>query len=445
VQETVGRTHLWRSLGTGNKAEAIRQARIVGWEFEQRFRAGRDVQSLIVSVPVTTTVRAGPKIVEEPGDKTIDDMFRLFLADPAKARSRKTEMHYEALKGIVTDVWGRGRRLRSIEREACRELLEVLRWLPSNPTKRFPKLTAVQAAKMAKAKKLNSTLSPASVNGYMTKLRTLFNFAVNEGWLDRNPARGLRVVDPVRRRDKRLPFSNDQLRLIFDAPLYTGCADDWHGYATPGPARPRRGRFWVPLLALFSGLRLNEACQLDVADIEVVDGVHCISVSAGGVAADDKRLKTASSERLIPIHQTLRDIGFLAFVDARRATGGKKLFPELQASSTGYFSDPFSKWFRRFLAKSGAARPKTCFHSFRHCYRDALREARIEHEIALALGGWASGHGKDGGETAAAYGRGYRVETLSNSIAEVSYPGLDLSHLMAINSDRTTAIRVPLA
>jgi integrase len=446
LQKTVGRTHVWKSLGTSKRHEAVRAARIVGWEFEQRFRAaeGQDVEPITGSIPSTIPAKAATTRIDGPTDKTIDDVFRLFLADPAKARSRKTEMHYETLNAIVTDVWGRGRVLRSIDREACRDLLEVLRWLPSNPTKRFPKLTTVQAADMAKAKKLASTLSAASVNGYMTKLRSVFNFAVNEGWLDRNPARGLRVADPVRRRDKRLPFSNDQLHLIFNAPLYTGCADDWHGYATPGSAFPRRGRFWVPLIAIFAGLRLNEACQLDVSDIQTVEGVDCISVSGGMAAAEtEKRLKTASSERLIPIHPSLREIGFMMFVEGRRAAGGKKLFPELQASPTGYFSDPFSKWFRRFLAKAGAARPRTCFHSFRHCYRDALREARIDHEIALALGGWASGNGKDGAETAAAYGRGYRVETLSAAIAKVSYPGLDLSHLMAVNSPRPMATEVP--
>lgn len=158
--------------------------------------------------------------------------------------------------------------------------------------------------------------------------------------------------------------------------------------------------------------------------------MDCISISAGPATADnDKRLKTASSERLVPIHSALREMGFITFVEARRAAGGRKLFAELQASSTGYFSDPFSKWFRRFLAKAGAARPKNCFHSFRHCYRDALREARIDHEIAL--GGWASGSGKDGSETAAAYGRGYRVETLKAAIEKVAYPGLDLGRLAA--------------
>src|SRR5690606_27511640 len=94
-----------------------------------------------------------------------------------------------------------------------------------------------------------------------------------------------------------------------------------------------------------------------------------------------------------PVHPELRAFGFMEFVKRQRAAGTRKLFPELPISTTGYYSDPFSKWFRRFLAKSGATAPKTCFHSFRHCYRDALREARIPHEIALALGGWASASG----------------------------------------------------
>src|SRR5436190_13543988 len=38
LERTVGRTHLWRSLGTGNKAEAIRQARSVAYDLEVALR-----------------------------------------------------------------------------------------------------------------------------------------------------------------------------------------------------------------------------------------------------------------------------------------------------------------------------------------------------------------------------------------------------------------------
>jgi integrase len=206
---------------------------------------------------------------------TFADLFRSFHADPSKVRAPKTRRIYDGLLWITSSVWGENRPLTSIDRAACRELLEVLRWLPSNPAKRFPAMSAAQAARMAKKTGLTSTLSAGSINGYMAKLRALMTFAVNEGWIERNPAVGLTVSDPVRERDKRLPFSTQQLRLIFNAPVYRGCVDDeWH-YATPGPNRPRRARFWVPLIGLFSGMRLNEICQLDVADIQHLEGVAC--------------------------------------------------------------------------------------------------------------------------------------------------------------------------
>ncbi len=422
-----------RSLSTGSRSEARRLARLVGGDFERTLRqieAGAPLSDLDV-VGLRPKAQSSIPSVQRPKEKSISQAIALFRSDPAKSRTLKTDAHYGNLAEVVAGLWGPSRPISSIDREACRELLETLRWLPTNPAKRFPRLSPLQAARMAEERRLTSVLSPASVNGYMTKFSAVLNFATNEGWIDRNPARGLQVIDPVRKRDKRLPFSPDQLRLIFNAPLYTGCLDDWHGYAVPGPARPRRGRFWIPLIALFSGLRLNEACQLDVADIHHIDGVDCFYVTAGATEiGNDKRLKTASSERFVPVHPMLIEIGFMDFVSRRREDGDRKLFADLQRSSTGYYSDPFSKWFRRFLQRAGAARPKTCFHSFRHCYRDALREARIEHEVALALGGWSSGNGGDGGDVAANYGRGYRAQTLLSAIEKVAYPRLDLSHLI---------------
>jgi len=428
----IGKTHVMKSLGTGYRAEAIRKARIVAASLEAEWCEAELHGGL---VPPSSRCAARPEPSSESAtatlEKTMRQAFELFRSDPAKQRCRKTDLHYLNLIELTVGLWGERRTIRSIDRETCRELLDTLIWLPTNAEKRFPKLSPVQASAMAKAKALPGTLSPATVNGYMTKFRAVMNFAANEGWIDRNPAKGLQVIDRVRRRDKRLPFSVEQLRLIFDAPIYRGCVDDWAGYSTPGPTRPRRGRFWVPLIALFSGMRMNEICQLHVADIHCLDEVDCFFVTEGPSDSDSgKRLKTAASERVIPVHPTLIEIGFMTFVAERRAAGAVRLFGELQKSSTGYYSDPFSKWFRRFLQRAGADRPKTCFHSFRHCYRDALREARLEHEVALALGGWSSGNGSEGGETAAAYGRGYRAQTLYDAISGIGYGGLDLSHLI---------------
>src|SRR5690606_29928133 len=129
---------------------------------------------------------------------------------------------------------------------------------------------------------------------------------------------------------------------IFSAPLYTGCRDDGHGYATPGQERPRNARFWIPLLSMFGGLRLNEACQLDVADIQRIDGVDCFVITERSESEqNDKRLKTATSERIVPVHDTLLGFGFMDVVRQRKRAGETKLFGEVAMGATGYRSSTF--------------------------------------------------------------------------------------------------------
>lgn len=435
-------------MGTGDKSEAVRLARIVAYEFEMglRDRQSTDATQIVFDRPQSTVEAPHPPNGPKPPEKTLSELLTVFLADPTTVRGTKTRMIYANAMGVVGDVLGMDTPLCAIDREGCRRLLDLLRWLPTNATKRFPTLSVVQASEMAKAKNLRSTLGCAAINSYLKCLSALLNFAVNEGYIDRNPARGLRVVDPIPRRDRRLPFSKDQLRAIFNAPLYRGCVDDGYGFATSGDTRPRRARFWVPLIALFSGMRLNEICQLDLTDIRRVDGVDCFLVTSRSMGSgSDKKVKTATSERYVPIHPRLVEIGLLAFVDERRCAGAVKLFADLTLSGTGYYSDAFSKWFRRFLVKSHATAPRTCFHSFRHCFRDALREARIDHDVALALGGWSSGGGKENVEVAEAYGRGFRVRTLHDALKRVVYPDLALDHLVLETHIGTGTVATPLS
>jgi integrase len=266
-------------------------------------------------------------------------------------------------------------------------------------------------------------MSAANANGLMNKFGALLNWAVEEEMLSRNPAKGLRLADPILPKDKRLPFSAAQLQRIFNAPIFTGCANDEAGYSAAGSEHPRRSRFWVPLIGLFSGLRLNEICQMDVADIVRVDGVCCFSVTATSNDTGDKHLKTVSSERLVPIHPILIRSGFMGYVHACSVLTGAKLFPELRPRY-GIYSHLFSRWFGRFLKSCSADAERTCFHSFRHNFRDALRAGRVERELALALGGW-----RGSGSVADRYGSGYEVGRLFEAVSAVSYGSLDLSHL----------------
>jgi integrase len=176
---------------------------------------------------------------------TLKEVYERYINDPASDRSAKTLLAYSSIFNHLVELVGESAPIDSVTRDICRNVLDTLRSMPPNATKRYGKISAKAAVERGRAEG-RPPMSPATVNAHLIMLSALFNWAEKEGYIAKNPARGLRVVDPIRKKDKRLPFSTEQLIRIFNAPLYRGCVDDGAGYARPGRNHPRRGRFWVP-------------------------------------------------------------------------------------------------------------------------------------------------------------------------------------------------------
>lgn len=349
-------------------------------------------------------------------------------------RSEGTLTTYEIPARILREVLGADTLLSSITRESIEHLCDLLRKAPVNASQRYPGLTLAQAIEAADKANDTRRLQGNTLANYFHNIVTVFNFAVEEGVMAANPAKARRLRQSFADSEdgpKEL-FTLDELNALFRAPLYTGCVDDVRGYAKHGPNRPRRGRFWVPLLALFHGFRLNEVCQLYTEDVKERDGIIYIAIRAKREDGSkcDKRLKTKQSERDVPLHPALVRFGFLDYVAKRRKDRlAPRLFPELLAGSTGYYSNSFSKFFGHFKTRVLGRASKASFHSFRHHFRDATRAARLPAETVAMLAGWEDGE-SSASLTMNRYGRGkefFRV--LAEDIAKIEFPGLDLSHL----------------
>jgi integrase len=440
LREAIGRVHVDRSLKTDSRSLAIRLSRKVAAEVDAMFEAkrleiglaveGRLLPSASVPTTVETTIeRRSVKASTKTTGVTLSQVYDRYLADPTKRRSARTMLAHQTTRRVVEDVLGADTPVASITRDQCRDLLETLRWLPVNMAKKFGDVRVRDAAKAAKADRSIRIINATNLNAYMARFATMMNWAVTEELIGRNPARGLQVADEVHPQDRRKPFELWQLQRIFNAPIYTGCKDEQNGYSVVGSHIAVGARFWVPLICLFTGMRLNEACQLDVTDVREIEGVLCFVISEKSlVGSRDKSLKTKSSERIVPAHPELLAIGLPAFVDRKRREGALKLFDDLPLGRRGFRSVAFSRWFTRFLISMDATSDRTCFHSFRHGFRDACRNAQIERDVALRLGGWITGGSHS--ETADDYGSGYRPQVLFEAIANVDYEGLHLSHLL---------------
>jgi integrase len=442
AQRLLNRLEIWRSLRTDSLSVALRRlpgvvARIEMEIEHARAMAGMPVDAMLIEpsrddpIERPTSIAAAPlPAASAPpvASLTLAEAYRSYIDDPTRAWTANTREAYETSRKLAIALIGEATPVSSISRAHCRDMLDVLRFLPANAGKLFPKLSPREAADRACLRGDIKVISAANANSLMSNMSSFLNWAVNEELLARNPARGLRLPDPINKRDKRSPFDREQLHAIFNAPLYRGCVDGGRGYNKAGSQRPRNARFWVPLIALFTGARLGEICQLDTTDIRAVDGVDCIVISLRSlVGSTDKQLKTTVSDRLIPLHPVLIGCGLVHFAETKRKAGEKKLFDDIETGSTGSRPVAFSKWFTRFLGACGAQRPRTSFHSFRHNFRDELRAARIDHDIALLLGGWTTGSSRTAVHEN--YGSGYRVDALNEAVRRLTFEQVDVRHL----------------
>lgn len=234
----VGKREIWRSLGTDSPSVAVRRSHRVAAEIERgleaaRLRAGlltdQMILSGVVAEPVVSTSSPSTEVkavAVATSGPTLRELYDAYMADPTRDWSPRTRFAYETTRRMVLAVLGGETPVRAITRAHCRDLIETLRWLPRNATKLYPGLSPVEVAAASKAAGRTDLINAANLNAYLNKLGGVFNWAVKEEMIDRNPAQGLKVPDPMLRRDKRLPFSMTQLRAIFAAPLYTGCRND---------------------------------------------------------------------------------------------------------------------------------------------------------------------------------------------------------------------------
>lgn len=256
--------------------------------------------------------------------------------------------------------------------------------------------------------------SPTTISRKIGMLKTLLRVAIDYEWLTHNPADGVRVAS---RRDSkaRVAFSLGDLQRIFASDIYT--AD----YRPLGGGR--EAAFWLPLLALYTGARMEELAQLLVSDLRLEPGLgHYFNISD---EAAHSKLKNAASRRRIPVHGMLLDCGLLDYVESVRGQGF--LFPHLKTNPRdkrgGYFSNFFSGYLRQ---RVGITDRRKVFHSFRHSFKDVCRSVGIDEAVHDALTGHtAPGAGRKYGNEQ------YPLPPLFDAIERYEIAGLDLSHLTA--------------
>ncbi len=210
-----------------------------------------------------------------------------------------------------------------------------------------------------------------------TYVKSLFAYAHRElDVIPRHPWYGLDIAYVTE--NERSPWSPTAIGAFFALPLF-------QNYDLP-QKQARAGAdaaYWIPLLGLFSGARVGELCQLEVADIIEQDGVWAFHVND---KSPGKRVKTPAAVRMVPIHSQLIRLGFLDYAKAVKEGGHVRLWPALRLLE-GKPSHAFSAWFNEVAIKRVTELAVPDFHSLRHTISSLLARRRVpESDRNLILG-----------------------------------------------------------
>lgn len=358
-------------------------------------------QSLLKSLPETslTVPRSATPII---GLQQVIQEYVTEKLTPPSSWTPKTHQENQAIFDLLIAIVG-DVPVNTVDGPIARHVKQTIQRLPpninKNPLYRDKPLNEVLALSPS------STLLINTVNKYLNRISSLFDWARNQQYVAFNPFPGLSVKKNKRAHEERDEFAPEDLAALFGSPIFT------------------RGEFrqpyyyWLPLIALYTGARLEEICQLHLADIRQEGQVWILDINED----NEKAVKTSASKRLVPVHPELERLGLLEYVQRLNKKGETRLFPELKLQRDGY-SQAAQKWFNaRYRHSCGISHRRKSFHSFRHTFINFLKQHNQDGKKIAALAGHA-----EGSVTLERYGKPYPPEALVELVKVIDY-GLHLS------------------
>ena len=227
-----------------------------------------------------------------------------------------------------------------------------------------------------------------TINKHLGHLSSFMIWCVNNGYCNTNPFTGMKIKQKKSPRDERDRFTEQELKEMFSKQNYLHYTK---------VEKDSSYRYWVPLIGIFSGMRCGEICSLYLDNIREISGNQRSKRWCFDILEEpnrpDKRLKTQSSRRIVPIHDTLLDLGFIDFINLlKKDTKRKRVFEELDYREGTYIRS-ISRFFNnRYLPLLGIKTNKNGFHSFRHSVIDHLKQLGVEPHFINELVGHSQGN-----------------------------------------------------
>ncbi|GAC1340959.1 MAG: tyrosine-type recombinase/integrase [Acetobacteraceae bacterium] len=217
----------------------------------------------------------------------------------------------------------------------------------------------------------------------------------------------------------------EQLNRLFASPIWSGTGSgpcDFPQRHVAGPHIYRDAYWWLPIIALYTGARLEELAQLHHADLKRdKNGIPYLDINKEGV----RRLKNVGSVRVIPLHSALIEFGVLELF--KPGTKGL-VFPHLKRHGIKKaLGGRYTIHWTRYRRSIEIYEEMLDFHSFRHTFITRLGEVEAPGlKIARIVGHVQADPDERRMRQTRKYSH-FDVGPLKDAVERLSYPGLDLS------------------
>jgi integrase len=241
-------------------------------------------------------------------------------------------------------------------------------------------------------------LSSPTIDRHLTTMKNVIDFADSEGNKPTFTPRISNLIPPDKRSDaeKRSVYTLEDARKVFSHPLWQGCKSTGRRH-TAGQMVIKDHHYWINLVLAYTGARRSEIAGLLETDIGHENGIPFLHIRENHL----RGLKNRFSQRRIPLHPHLIELGFLDFIDAKRIACEVVIFPEaIPAKSRKVCLDiggpvpPYDKKFgdvldhiwRECLVRSLDGNPaKYCLASLRGFVNDTYINLRADDGNTLLV------------------------------------------------------------
>ena len=258
---------------------------------------------------------------------------------------------------------------------------------------------------------------PKNINKLIYRIRIFFKWLKNNyrEYVPENHFEGI-TVEIKKIYKPRDGFTPEDLKKIFDTTNYLDntVRDDRNKIKLP--------KYFIPILGIYTGCRLEEISQILLEDIYKDGKYDVIRVRV----SDDTKLKNIQSERIIPIHTTIKELGFIDYCDYLRKQKKDRVFYELNKGRDGYGRN-IGRFFSVYLKKIGVYKFQSkVFHSLRHTFITNLLQNGVREEVVNGL----DGHKQKTMSTTIYFKGGFPSDLLyEEGISKLKFEGLNFGKL----------------